>query len=381
METKDASDVSNYKATIHGSVSGKLDIKSRFVCGFKYSTDYATVKSGMNIICTANDGEFSSQLAKLNDGVTYYYVAYVKVGNTYYYGKENSFATVKSEDDAYNLSQEGKANCYIVDKIGTFKFDISNYEANSAFLLWDENGKDDITDVKLDGDYVYFTKTAFNKGNAMISIKDKNGAIVWSWLIWTTDTPQTISGWMDRNIGATSTEPNNPNVYGLLFTPGNPFPFPGPKYTETWSITETPSVPEGWYVADGYGFYKSSAMPSAATPMQLCSRTDVYGNSVYFRIGYSQIPYGYGLPSASYFQDLLGYEPIIKENGVYPAEGLYIPCISGGRPSSSYGEYLCSGIYNRTAVDTWTILFYDKVSSKSYCKGAEVLPIRCYSYK
>lgn len=287
--------------------------------------------------------------------------------------------------EGVDLSAQGAANCYIVSESGKYKFDISGYNGVKAFLLWNENGATDISDVELSGNFIYFQKNDFTKGNAVISLADAEGTIVWSWHIWSTDKPNTIEvngqKWMDRNLGATSTEPNNIDSYGLRYNPGNPFPFPGPKYSD-FSIAETPAVPEGWYVADGYGFYSSSKMPSPATPMQLCNRTDVFGNSVYFRTGYSQCPNGYYLPSASTFQNLIGYEPTIQDNGVYVTDNLYIPCNAPkiNEWDYQYGEYLCSGIYNSVAVDTWVIYFYEGVSKKSYCQGAARLPIRCVSY-
>lgn len=111
--------------------------------------------------------------------------------------------------------------------------------------------------------------------------------------------------------------------------------------------------------------------------MQLCNRDDIFGNSVYFRNGYSQCPFGFYLPTASTFQELMGYEPSIQENGVKITEGLYIPLNS---PTDQQGMYLCNGIYNTVAVDTWVLVFYDGVSKKSYCQGPALLPIRCYGY-
>lgn len=49
------------------------------------------------------------------------------------------------------------------------------------------------------------------------------------------------------------------------------FPFPGARYTD-YTIASTPSVPSGWYVAPGFGFYTSSKMPTPDDPMQLCTQ-------------------------------------------------------------------------------------------------------------
>lgn len=276
-----------------------------------------------------------------------------------------------------DLSSQGTANCYIVSESGKYKFKVNEYNGIKAFLLWDENGSNDISEVELVGDYIYFQKNNFKKGNALISLADAEGTIVWSWHIWSTDKPKSIEvngqKWLDRNLGATSTEPNTLDVYGLRYNPGNPFPFPGPKYSD-FSITETPSVPEGWYVAEGYGFFSSSKMPSPATPMMLCTRTDVFGNSIYFRSGYPQYPLGCFLPSTQRFQDLLGYEPTIQDNGVWITGNLFVPC---NDPDYQRGSYLCSGIYNSVAVCSRAIWFENGVSTQAYCTGAALMPIRC----
>lgn len=281
--------------------------------------------------------------------------------------------------EGIELSANGTANCYIVSESGTYKFSLNGYNGSDAFVMWNENGADDITDVELKGNFIYFKKNSWLEGNALISLKDSDGKIVWSWHIWSTDEPQFIevngTKWMDRNLGATSPNPGSLDVYGLWYNPGNPNPFPGCKYSN-FNITSTPSVPEGWYVAEGYGFYSSSEMPGPDKPMQLCTNTDKFGNSTYFRSGYSQVPAGCYLPSSSRMQGMMGYEPHIEDGGVYVTNNLFVPC---NAPSSDYGKYLCSGIYNSAAVDTYTFYFYEGNSkSSNYCQGAARLPIRCY---
>lgn len=380
--TDSATTVTNSKAVLIGHLEGCVDIKSSFSYGFYYGSDENLVNNVVKKTCASynNNGSFNLDLQNLQSGATYYYCTYLLHDQKLHLGDIKSFKTLQTVDTNIDLSEAGKANCYIVSKSGNFKFNVSQYTGTNAFVLWNENGETDIKDVKLEGDYIYFTKTGDAKGNAVISLTDTNGTIVWSWHIWSTDIPNTIEvngiKWMDRNLGAISTEANNLDTYGLLYNPGNPFPFPGSKYSN-YSITQTPSVPEGWYVAIGYGFYISSSMPNAAHPMQLCTRTDVFGNSEYFRTGYKQVPKGYYLPSAGTFQNLLGYEPSIKNNGIWVTDNLYIPCNAVG---GSRGTYLCSGIYNQTAVDTWVITFYEGVSKMTYCQGAEILPIRCYGY-
>jgi hypothetical protein len=346
------------------------------------STDIESISDGMpfKATLTPTDGYYisSCSIQMGNDDVSTYYsngkILIPKVS-----GNIVIKAIALKISDGIDLSATGTSNCYIVSDSGIYKFYVSDYVGTTAFVMWNELGADDITDVELKGDYVYFTKKTNRKGNALISLKDSNGGIVWSWHIWSTDEPQfiVVNGvkWMDRNLGATDVKPGTDDVYGLLYNPGNPNPFPGAKY-ENFSITSTPSVPDGWYVADGYGFYSSTEMPGPDKPMQLCTNSDKFGNSVYFRVRYSQVPLGCVLPTSSTMQDMMGYEPSIEDGGVYVTDQLFIPCNS---QSVDYGKYLCTGIYNSAAVDTYTFYFYDGNSkSSNYCQGAARLPIRFY---
>ena len=51
--------------------------------------------------------------------------------------------------EGIDLSAQGTANCYIISKSGKYKFSIMGYSGTRAFLLWNENGETDISDVKL----------------------------------------------------------------------------------------------------------------------------------------------------------------------------------------------------------------------------------------
>lgn len=281
-----------------------------------------------------------------------------------------------------NLSEKGTANCYIISDKGLYKFSTGNYSGDKAFLLWNENGESDIENVELKNGYIVFEKKEFNKGNAVISLS-QNGTIVWSWHIWSTDVPADIeiNGklWMDRNLGATSNKPNDEDAYGLEYNFGNPNPFPGEKYKD-FTITEQPSVPDGWYVADGYGFYQNGKMPTPATPMLRCTNKDAYGNSIYFRhyYRYQPFPLGYDIPSNAELQRLMGYEPNFNGyNGILVANNFFIPAnITNER--DMFGRYWCAGIYNRVAVDGRVLFFYDGLSKQTYDTGNRLLPIRVY---
>lgn len=67
--------------------------------------------------------------------------------------------------------------------------------------------------------YVKVTTSTF--GNVVVGIKKKgagSNAYLWSWLLWLTDEPKLIAGFMDRNLGASSSSPSGGSKsYGLLF--------------------------------------------------------------------------------------------------------------------------------------------------------------------
>lgn len=67
--------------------------------------------------------------------------------------------------------------------------------------------------------YVKVTTSTF--GNIVVGIKKKgagSNAYLWSWHLWLTDEPKLIAGFMDRNLGASSSSPSGGSKsYGLFF--------------------------------------------------------------------------------------------------------------------------------------------------------------------
>lgn len=286
-------------------------------------------------------------------------------------------------DSPEYLGEGAEHNCFIITEEGDYWFNVSHLpNITSTFLLWNENGDSDITDVRLQGSQLHFTKNGSKKGNASITVTDDNDEILWTWWIWSTDQPEYYEKdgvWMmDRNLGATTTEIGSPDSYGLLFNPGNPFPFPGPKYKD-FEITENPSVPEGWYVAEGYGFYTASKKPTPQTPMLLCSDRYKFGNSIYFTRGLNPCPDDAYTPTYATFLNFIGDEPEVSSQALLGKEGYAIPCISYNSIEKGSGQYLCTGIYNTSAVDTYVVYFYDEMAKLDYCQGAARLPIRAFS--
>ena len=155
-----------------------------------------------------------------------------------------------------NLSQYGTSNCYIVSGSGTYSFDAS-VKGNSTEsvgtiasveVLWETDKANTkastghvISNIELQGSDVIITTTG-QEGNALIAVKDAAGTILWSWHIWSTDTPvdqhyTNSSGEfyvLDRNVGATRADRGTGNEWkessGLLYEWGRKDPFADGHY-------------------------------------------------------------------------------------------------------------------------------------------------------
>lgn len=157
------------------------------------------------------------------------------------------------DNDVTDLSENGTANCYIVNHPGTYSFAIKKgntgevVEPTKIRVLWESFGTDVapqtgdiVTGVFFKKGKVYFkTKTMMKDGNALISAQESDGTILWSWHIWAcagydpSTTAQSYSNnagtMMDRNLGATTSAPGDVKALGLLYQWGRKDPFLGAK--------------------------------------------------------------------------------------------------------------------------------------------------------
>lgn len=200
---------------------------------------------------------------------------------------------------ATDLSAEATANTYMVHEAGTYKFK-ATVKGNGGFdpvtgvkatpipvadisgvtVLWElkEAGlaiknEDGLYQVGYKEGYVYFnTPDTFVRGDAYVAVfKDGEGGkagrydrdvdeILWSWLIWATEKPETIvynlENWLDRNIGAWGT--NELFSGGFAYQWGRPAPFsasynrgysPYPYYPERTQAFRFEPIGEGRTVA------------------------------------------------------------------------------------------------------------------------------------
>lgn len=173
-----------------------------------------------------------------------------------------------------NLSEDGTANCYLVQKAGDYKFkavqgntDGTVGNVKSVEVLWESFGTttapnvgDIIASTSYHDGYIRFsTPETFAEGNAVIAAKNAKGVILWSWHIWCAS-----EGWkkqvyynnagtmMDRNLGATSAKPGDVGSLGLFYQWGRKDPFLGAgsvsgesraASTGSWTISSDSMTP------------------------------------------------------------------------------------------------------------------------------------------
>ena len=207
-----------------------------------YETVYYTVY--------AADG---SQMSAFDENVTITRAAVTNAAATEYIADG-------SIPDATNLSEEGYANCYVVNAPGNYVFEcvIPNAkktiaEGTEAKWVWATSGtwasqeeasaEMMVTDIAYDADKNTISFTVpedFTYGNVLIALLDKDGLIQYGWHIWLTSKINTLTvagvEIMDRNLGAggvldvTSTdEAFINNTPGLTYQWGRKDAFPGPR--------------------------------------------------------------------------------------------------------------------------------------------------------
>lgn len=180
------------------------------------------------------------------------------------------------ESEAFDLSERGTANCYIVTNPGKYSFDATvigngdegfvvgaefhtsdpNITPSLVEVLWETNGscvktekEEIIANVTLTEDgYVNFFATGV-EGNALVAVMDADSTILWNWHIWFTDQPKdqhyvNDSGEfdvLDRNLGATRADRGVGDEWkescGLDFQWGRKDPLSAYNFTESDQIT------------------------------------------------------------------------------------------------------------------------------------------------
>lgn len=194
---------------------------------------------------------------------------------------------ISSYTNRVDLSAVGTSNCYFVTDAGQYRFKDSKGNSDDvtgaavADWMWaDRTGL--ISNVLRESDgYITFSASAL-KGNSVIAgLKSAgNSTIMWTWHIWLTDDPTANSCYgldtsfqiMDRNLGATSTDVDNVESYGLYYQFARKDPFPG---------SNTVGSTAGGY-AEGTAFTTASRF--VYNPRFHTDAGDLNGASSYFRV-------------------------------------------------------------------------------------------------
>lgn len=193
------------------------------------------------------------------------------------------YKLLQTTQGVIDLSEDGTANCYIAPTGATYRFraDVrgnakrdgqSRYTATYgveieggayADLVWEATFDGDKTRscqileqqpiYSADEEMIYFT-TGKYEGNALLSLCDQAGRVLWSWHIWVSNAPVSTASaegleWMDRNLGALCNTPGEVCNRGLLYQWGRKEPFlPSPAaylevpthtYDEEYNLLES----------------------------------------------------------------------------------------------------------------------------------------------
>lgn len=163
--------------------------------------------------------------------------------------------------DTAPLDDKGTANCYIAPQLGTsYSFDAtvtgngrsttniwpSGLSGVSARVLWETGTVRGavIKDAEYRSGRIVFT-TGTERGNAVIGLFDASGNCIWSWHIWAVDYDPAASAqtyksgavFMDRNLGALTTDCTRPESRGLYYQWGrkDPMIYPSLFRSNQWN--------------------------------------------------------------------------------------------------------------------------------------------------
>ncbi len=167
--------------------------------------------------------------------------------------------TIEPVAQTVNLNNaQGYANTYQIAAVGKYKFATvkgndksAKLDAADVELTWETwCNSEPVTQNSLvkslaleDGYVVIETTDPFCAGNALVSVKNAEGTIIWSWMLWFVEgiiptvefDGQTV---MDRNLGALTADPTKPGLNrGLLWQWGRIAPIMG--FDETFEAPMT----------------------------------------------------------------------------------------------------------------------------------------------
>lgn len=227
------------------------------------------------------------------------------------------------------------ANCYIVSGAGNYSFYPKHVDGtviegiSSVVWVWSsqtdiEVSKPLISNMAYRNGKVSFTASG-EKGNMVLAALDASGSVIWSWHIWCTDEPKTVthengSVFLDRWLGEYDTTPGSKGSFGLLYQWGRKDPFFGgvdkddfEDFTEPVfkiAIANTLMNPEfgaEWKVIEeGAGLNRSIAEPTHFFHAPSHDWMAVQNDGLWAaeKTNYDPCPSGYRVPTTAELSDL-----------------------------------------------------------------------------
>lgn len=242
------------------------------------------------------------------------------------------------------------SNCHLVSPGAFIKFAAvkgnsteSVGTVGSVELLW-EDTKDLVDSVfTLNNTELYVAVNKELAGNALVCAKDAEGTILWSWHIWVsaedatansmeytyvpTEGEPTTYYFMDRNLGATSSEFGTDAVNGCFYQWGRKDPFPGSTYEGTIKTI---------YDKTGAETAIASASPEVVNNIEngIKNPTTRYGFTTSNSANYAWITNNWSELGFDAIKDIWG--------GVSKKKTIYDPCPAGYRVPESRAWYFWS---------------------------------------
>ena len=241
------------------------------------------------------------------------------------------------------------ANCHLVSPGAFVKFaavkgnSTEKVALASVELLWEDNI--DLIDsvFTVSKEELYVNVAAEKTGNAVVCAKNAEGTILWSWHIWVSAEDATANSmeytytpaegasstyyFMDRNLGALTSELGTDAVNGCFYQWGRKDPFPGSTYEGTIKKI---------YNKEGVEIQVESATPAVEHNIETAIQNPLtrYCFTSSNSANYAWITNNYNAISWDVVKDLWG--------GVSKAKTIYDPCPAGYRMPESKAWYFWS---------------------------------------
>ncbi len=144
VETKPATEIGLYEATMNGTISvDDTQITEPTIVSLIYSSTANTLdmlkSNGISVAVTDVSGIFSHTLTSLDNNTTYYYVAHAKVYDQDFYGQIQSFTTMSFDDIKIDTQEASSVGLTTATVSGTINVKISDNAVRSVWFYYAED--------------------------------------------------------------------------------------------------------------------------------------------------------------------------------------------------------------------------------------------------